>query len=269
MSFPAFGVKFIDNQRLMSFFLIFAMLQYWVFPALSSTIVDPPICAEANVIWTRLMKEQPHNIHAAYLPDAITLAGNGRIITEKKDRLAYFQPLTNSRNGLKKIVPILCEWADQDVLYHLSQIELNQGPTYVQLVIWRKQNNLFYRELDFLAPLTPQRTDLVGLVNARNKWMAFCNDHNVEDLVGQLYAPDALYYNHKPLVIGQSSLIEVYAYMRSEDYTLKLEPIVMQPVNANMVVEIGHCSGSYNGKYILIWRKNENGQWTVWFDSNV
>ena len=84
-----------------------------------------------------------------------------------------------------------------------------------------------------------------------------------------MYSENTLYYNHKPLVVGRELLIEEYSYMNRENYQLTLNPIVVDQVNDKLVFEIGQCKGSYGGKYIIIWRKEESGKWEVFIDSNI
>jgi ketosteroid isomerase-like protein len=57
--------------------------------------------------------------------------------------------------------------------------------------------------------------------------------------------------------------------MSNESYQLTLNPITIETVNPETVFEIGQCEGSYNGKYILIWKKQTDGQWRIWVDSNI
>jgi len=57
--------------------------------------------------------------------------------------------------------------------------------------------------------------------------------------------------------------------MSRESYSLRLTPIKTGQVKNNIVLEIGQCSGSYNGKYIIVWKKNALGKWEVFLDSNI
>ncbi|MEM6697813.1 MAG: hypothetical protein AAF599_05420, partial [Bacteroidota bacterium] len=88
-------------------------------------------------------------------------------------------------------------------------------------------------------------------------------------LVEQLYTDNAIYYNHKPVVVGTERITAEYSYMNNPDYSLKLVPLTVEPANKNIVFEIGQCSGSYNGKYVLIWKKVADGVWKILLDSNV
>jgi hypothetical protein len=78
-----------------------------------------------------------------------------------------------------------------------------------------------------------------------------------------------MYYNHKPIVQGTENLIQEYGYMNRESYSLQLDPKKSVIVNANFVFEIGQCSGSYGGKYVLIWKKEADGNWRIYIDSNI
>ena len=99
--------------------------------------------------------------------------------------------------------------------------------------------------------------------------MELCNAHDPAILVNTLYTEDNLYFNHKPLVKGRTLLIQEYAYMARDNYELLLNPTFFYQLNDDMAYEIGQCKGSYNGKYILIWRKDDDGKWRVYMDSNI
>jgi len=228
-------------------------------------------CEEANHIWQRLLNEQPRHIQTNYVDKAITLTGKGRQITSSEERQQYLAPLLSPQQTIQSIESIFCELANPntDVRYDISRLKPATGPDYIQLVIWREINGQYLRELDFMAPLAPGRTDLTALDQARDKWIELCNKNDASALVEQLYEPEAIYYNHRPMIVGREQITTTYSYMNNEDYSLHLDPLIVQPVRKDLVLEIGQCSGSYGGKYVLIWRRNAEGQWQIWMDSNV
>ena len=93
------------------------------------------------------------------------------------------------------------------------------------------------------------------------------NQHNADQLVRQKYTANAIYYNHRPVLIGTKAISKEYSYMNNPKYSLNLTPIVLELVNERIAFEIGQCSGSYNGKYVLVWEKTKDG-WKVLFDAN-
>ena len=64
-------------------------------------------------------------------------------------------------------------------------------------------------------------------------------------------------------------MIKEYSYMNNKNYRLNLQPLIVKAVNASFAFEIGQCSGSYNGKYILIWKIDSDGSWKIFIDSNI
>jgi ketosteroid isomerase-like protein len=99
--------------------------------------------------------------------------------------------------------------------------------------------------------------------------MELCNANNAKALVTQLYSNNTIYFNHKPIVKGTADLIKEYSYMNNKNYHLNLQPLIVKVVNARFAFEIGQCSGGYNGKYILIWKKHADGNWKIFIDSNI
>ena len=109
-----------------------------------------------------------------------------------------------------------------------------------------------------------------AIINKRRaEWIERCNEHDASVLVDEVYAAVPLYYNHKPMIADKEALKEEYGYMNNPEYSLHLNPLHVEKVNSEMIFEIGQCSRSYNGKYILVWKKGENERWSVWIDSNI
>jgi hypothetical protein len=84
-----------------------------------------------------------------------------------------------------------------------------------------------------------------------------------------MYTPNTLYYNHRPLLRGRAALEKEYAYMKAPDYQLTLTPWYVVPVSEHLVIEMGQCSGSYGGKYLIVWQEQVPGVWQVLLDANL
>ena len=133
------------------------------------------------------------------------------------------------------------------------------------MVIWRQG----VKEFEIIVANDDIKFDQKEIDQRRKEWMELCNQHNAYNLVSNLYEPEAIYYNHRPVDIGTDKIARTYSYMDRETYSLNLTPIIVHPVANTLVYEIGQCSGSYGGKYMLIWRKNSEGVWQILFDSNI
>ncbi|WP_235295999.1 YybH family protein [Portibacter marinus] len=122
--------------------------------------------------------------------------------------------------------------------------------------------------LEWYEKATFPLVDLNKIEERRQAWMDLCNAHDAAKLVRTLYSKDAVYFNHRPLIIGHEAIAVEYDYMNRQQYELDLTPIYIKAVNDQCIFEIGQCSGSYNGKYVLIWEKEQNGIWNIKMDSN-
>jgi len=190
------------------------------------------------------------------------------------------QQKTDSTQKKKRdITPIMTEYqvtADEDrgISYMIRLAQDTSGYQYTELLIHETidgvQEEVFYHMDNALLTYKDQVTAIKKEIASRRKrWMQLCNNHRVRRLVEQLYTSDALYFNHKPMIKGTEALIKEYGYMNDEDYQLTLEPLKISVVNENAAFEIGQASGSYGGKYILIWERGDDGQWRIAVDSNV
>ncbi|MEL6972666.1 MAG: hypothetical protein AAFO02_21050 [Bacteroidota bacterium] len=160
--------------------------------------------------------------------------------------------------------------------YEIGGFRTTDGQDYRHLVIQSKkqssgrQTYSVVRTFDWISKVhlgaLPDTSDLTSF---RKLWIERCNAHNAYELVAQSYTPNALYYNHKPLVIGTEAIAEEYSYMNRPEYSLLLTPLAVEMVSTDLAFEIGQCAGSYSGKYVLVWQKNAEEVWQVLFDSNI
>lgn len=155
-------------------------------------------------------------------------------------------------------------WVDYEVVGFQAD-----GQEYVQLIIWNQKSGKQLRELEVLAKAGQNAPEAATLEAARAEWIRLCNLHEPKKLVERMYTPDARYYNHKPMVTGTEAITKEYWYMGNSSYELSLTPLVVQMVSGDLAFEIGQCSGSYKGKYVLIWKKSQENGWQVALDANI
>ncbi|HCX22499.1 MAG: hypothetical protein CMB80_17795 [Flammeovirgaceae bacterium] len=140
---------------------------------------------------------------------------------------------------------------------------------FTQLLIWSNQDSVVKRDFEFIAVKESVTKIPDEIDSVRNLWMELSNAHQPENLVKSTYHEKALYYNHRPMIVGVEDIARTYDYMNNPGYQLTLEPILIEPVNESLIFEIGQCSGSYGGKYILVWQRNDQGDWKILLDSNI
>lgn len=202
-----------------------------------------------------------------YIKDAILVEENGTIYEDSISRASYFKKLKEEAGIFQNSKILFDSLTVRDIRYQLGRLKNANGDFYKYLST-QEPNGL--RALEFYAKTTPNyKIDLKEIDAVREKWMRLCNQHDARKLVEELYTENAIYYNHKPVVVGTKNISEEYGYMNNPEYRLKLTPLIVEPVHEKLVFEIGQCSGSYGGKYVLAWQKNENGVWKILLDSNV
>ncbi len=152
--------------------------------------------------------------------------------------------------------------------YEIGEVQSNFDDYSVMFIKSKKKDNS--PQIEFLMVYKKKNTTLdpSALEDFRNRWMELCNTHKTENLISELYFKDAYYYNRGRLLKGTKALSIEYSYMKSPNYNLKLSPKYITTVNDTIAFEIGRCSGSYPLPYLLLWKKEEDGNWKILLDSN-
>lgn len=217
--------------------------------------------------WMEAYAQHPEQLQEQYFPAAIRMFLNGTYVQGAYTLGVIWQQSDwklQERTVLHQAQPHV-----QDYLYEIAEYSSSSGTQIAELCIWNLKEDKPLKEFEFIVPISGTLPKAEVLDPYREKWMELCNAHKVSELINTLYAPQTLYYNHRPMVKGRKALIPVYGYMESPDYSLQLTPLAVVPVRSDLILELGQCSGSYPGKYMLVWQRNEKGTWEIILDSNI
>jgi ketosteroid isomerase-like protein len=152
--------------------------------------------------------------------------------------------------------------------YEIGEIQTDLRSYAVMFLKTKREEVSAKIEFLVIYEKTSSQIDLMAIDKMRKEWMTLCNSHQVDQLVKQLYLPDAYYYNRGRLIQGTKALSAEYSYMNAPSYSLNLTPKHIVSVTSDIVYEIGRCSGSYPLPYILVWKKQKDGKWLILMDSN-
>jgi len=228
---------------------------------------DSSQIAEAHQKWLQRINSDIDALGESYSENAVKINGAGEILEQPLAIMENYRsqaPHIDSISTIKKFVAVL----DSTIIYEIGRI-WSTDQTYAHLLIWRNTNGTLKRELEFVTPIGYKKNKQEDITASRTQWMKLCNAHNAAELVNEMYTENALYYNHKPMVIGREAITAEYHYMNNTEYELTLNPSIVEIVNETLAFEIGQCSGSYPGNYVLIWQKGKDGKWRILMDSNI
>ncbi|MCP9766930.1 hypothetical protein EGI22_03350 [Lacihabitans sp. LS3-19] len=179
----------------------------------------------------------------------------------------YLQNLKDNWKAVKSIKSLFKIEASKTISYEIGSFKTTTNDEIFHIIIWNNSTGKEKRELEYFENKSNVEKDSTGLNSARNKWIKLCNQHLPNALIEQCYTPNANYYNHRPMVIGTKLISSEYSYMKNPNYKLNLKPLHIEYINSSTIFEIGQCEGSYQGKYLLVWKKEKD--WKVFLDANI
>ncbi|NNK87701.1 MAG: nuclear transport factor 2 family protein [Flavobacteriaceae bacterium] len=226
--------------------------------------------AETTEAMAQVISSDQNTLENVYSPDAIKIIDSKPVLNGLGEISEYYKN-ENPNLMLAESRFRLGANESRGIFYEILEVKTSKSETLLQLVIWQENEVKELKVCEFEVVSENFKSNVLRseIDKRRDLWMSYCNAHDVEALVNEVYSANTMYYNHRPLVQGREALIKEYGYMNSPNYSLELNPIIIEVVNKETVFEIGQCKGSYNGKYILVWKKDPDGQWRIFFDSNI
>ncbi|MBX2872186.1 MAG: hypothetical protein KTR30_08800 [Saprospiraceae bacterium] len=225
---------------------------------------DPSLSA-----WANLISGTIDDFSEVYVGKPVFLGPSGSLGFQMEEQIQRHRALYRNLTSLKTKQRIVAR-EEQGLHYEIGSFTTAQGEEFKHLLILKQEGDTLRREMEFITKAAVVDSTVIEAFDQRRaEWIQLCNAHNAEKLVTSLYTPHALYYNHKPLIIGHEAIAADYQYMNRAEYSLQLSPIIVELVNNSIAFEIGQCSGSYGGKYIFVWQKDRRGKWWVMLDSNI
>ncbi len=219
-------------------------------------------------VWADYINLKSDSLSSLYTNESYKILENEKVLQGGEEIKSYYLSDNLKINSIHSDTVIIAN-KERKLEYEIGEYSDAKNQRYKELVIWANTNTKRKRVFEFTAKIQDS-ADIRSVIDERRKlWMKLCNEHNAKILIDELYSDSTLYFNHKPLVKGKELLEKEYQYMNKPSYELSLTPIIVETVSNQFVFEIGQCKGSYNGKYILIWRKDKNGKWNIFIDSNI
>ncbi|MCW5516370.1 nuclear transport factor 2 family protein [Muriicola sp. Z0-33] len=223
-----------------------------------------------NLKWKKWVNSALDSLPHLYTENAYKIASDGTIIQGKAALLDHYKKQEFQIEEIRTKIRITAV-LNTTIQYEIGGFSTTDKADYSHLIIWRKGDGVLKRELEMIVKGSADvpTSALNEIEKRREEWIRLCQLHKAEDLVNALYSEHTLYYNHRPMIIGRNAVIQEYQYMNNPNYNLHLTPIEIKLVSPNIAYEIGQCSGSYPGNYVLIWHKALDGEWRILMDSNI
>ena len=216
---------------------------------------------------SEMVKNKQQDIQLIYHSDVVGVSKNG-IIKGRNAINTYLRDFYTNHGVLQEFKTHYRRSVVSGLDYEIGSFQTKKGSAFMHIIIWTKENDLDLRIVEVVYEMSGNKEVPAGIAKAREKWMTLCNTHNSNKLVTELYTEDAIYYNRGRVLKGHNQLSQEYSYMQNPSYKLQLTPEHIEMVSDDMAFEIGKCDGSYYLPYILVWKKQSDGSWKIFMDSN-
>ena len=212
------------------------------------------------------LNSQPTDRVMDYALQSVKILEDGSYIEGAENIKTYKSENPFIVQSLKRIYGVA---ANDQYSYEINSIT-SSGRTYKEITIVETGKDQT-RSFEFTARSEDTNVALLQkqIAQRRNEWIERCNANDASDLVTHLYSHAPIYFNHKKVIASRDALIKAYGYMNDEKYSLQLTPMHLEIVSNDLAFEIGQCSGSYRGKYVLVWKKDKKDRWRILIDSNI
>lgn len=218
-----------------------------------------------SAAWSNNTPNVSDNFFNRLMDDSIIIHENG-LVQGAKARKKFVSSFLKASGPIDTYEQQFTIDVNSGLTYEIGEIRGQSGSFSVMFLKRKDQGSKI--ELLVIYEKSDAENPIDQLDKSRDQWMALCNAHKAEQLVSELYTSDAFYYNRGRLLRGTSAISQEYTYMNDPAYKLKLTPKHIVTVTAEIAFEIGRCSGSYPLPYMLLWQKQDDGEWKVLMDSN-
>ena len=206
------------------------------------------------------------NLSDIYTDDVVKITTENIVVRGRQELEQYLKTSSPGWTDYNTLFSVEAQ-TNPLVEYEIGHFKSSRSE-YKTLLIRKQIEDEKKIQFEVIIPTSPHSSIQETIAQRRQDWMTHCNAHEVEQLVNQVYGDPTFYFNRGSVIDNRDELIQEYDYMNRDDYNLTLTPLHFEPVSSSYAIEIGQCSGTYGGKYILIWKKVD-GVWKVWIDSNI
>lgn len=226
---------------------------------------------QLNKDWLQAYNTDPKAIRNSYRENAVLFFDRENYI---KGNQAICQFYSKNRNQIEQVKSIHTTYRvrlseNPDMVYEIGYMITEKDARYDFIIIWSSEEGTWLRELEVITLYASNSSAQEGIDAVRRKWVALANEHSPERLSTEVYAEDFTYYNRNTIYQGYDKLCEAYSYMKEPDFQIDLKKEFSVVVQPDLVYEMGKWMNSdYSGSYIIIWKKQQNGEWKIAFDSN-
>lgn len=226
---------------------------------------------QLNKEWLQAYNADPNDVRNSYRENAVLFFEQENYI---EGNHAICQCYSKNRVQIEQLKSIHTSYRvhlseNPDMVYEIGYMVTEKDARYHFIIIWSKEEGMWLRELEVMVKNASNNNDQKGIDTARRRRVELANEHSPERLAAEVYAKDFTYYNRNTIYQGYEKLSEAYYYMKDHDFQIDLKKEISIVVRPDLVYEMGKWMNSdYSGSYIIIWKKQQNSEWKIAFDSN-
>ena len=132
------------------------------------------------------------------------------------------------------------------------------------VIAWRLIGDRWLREVDIILPTLDMVDENQDIAQMRSEWVKYANGDDPESMVNELFLNDAMYLNNSELSKGHPAITKRLDFIKNPAFHINLKGEDLLVVDDETVIDIGNwITNEYIGYYLIIWEKDESGDWKI------
>lgn len=216
--------------------------------------------------WIKCFNKGNEDLKALYTKKALLFYNLDKKINGNTEIYDFY----NTQDYISKITSVVPHSRYQksgNLIFEIGHFE-SDNKQFQYVIQWIKIRKIWLKDLEIITEKIDNSLDLSEIDKQREKWNKIAAEHQVSNLVEELFINNGYYYGSTKLYEGHDEIKTGYSSLKS--VTINIEQEYVVKVAPDTAYEIGkyYVGGMSWAYYVLIWNKDSSQEWKIFLDAN-